>query len=631
MPTQITTFAEAELTMRFRSPFVTATLNEKMAVNTPPGVYRGFRLGTNGANDTVTIEADADYLDHAAVFQTDTGYSVTVRKTTGDFPLDLSSVVDAAEKTWVIALYGTYAVGATTAAEIRVYELSPTDEFTGASEIDELVVLGTVTIPAGGGVTIPAANITHARRTSAWENLAKEAIPWAPLIRNAGFEWSDDNAGNESVVEASLFWEREGSGASGWITDLVNVDKGNRAVSFTYDSGTPSAEMYQWQHLPVEEGQTIKLKLRKKTLQIATAGSAEMFVELSDEDGAGATSYTVTLDLSAVEGSFSTVEGSVKVPIGSGHTQLTRVGVSVSGISFGSSGLGFAVDSMQAWLEVDSVEDLDITSSRQGVLAGNKVTLLDSYDLDQGVTPRAGFFSYDSATNKVLFYDKDGNNLGLIMGQSEIDLAAGPNWLDATTNPAERVDQRLDSIITDLVANEGASRIAVDAPPFSSRWSAGDSIQTALNDIDTALTQWTGGVDLPLEAARSIQLTGVGGAGAWSYAEVGTDIPGWNGGGNSQVLIVPINAADFLEITSFYVYGSGEITARLIESSHTTRTILASDTGNMGTSIVSTVSATGIGASINPATRRYWMELYTSAAAGARDIYRITVSFGRVG
>jgi hypothetical protein len=412
MATLISTFAESDLKMRFREPFGTEGLNAKLAINTPPGTYRGFRLGTHGSSDSVTLVADPDELDHVAVYQTLTGYSLTIRTTGGDGVLDLSSLVDAAEKTWVLAVYATYSLGPATSAEIRAYELAPTDEFTVALELGELVVLGSVTIPAGGGVTIPASNITTAHRTQAWASVAKEALPWAPLLRNADFEWSDDDAGNETIEDASLYWTREVSGLNSWSTTAV-ADKGSRSIGFLYVSGTSTIEMYQHIHLPIIEGQTVRLKARKWVVSAPSAGNIEMFVETADADGTGVLVQTLPLDATTADGAFVTVEGSIQVPLGSGHTQITRIGIRTDGLSFGSAGIRVLVDSVQAWLEVKALDDLDIAASTQGVTAAHKLVLVDHSDPDQGTTPNVALLEYDSASNTVTMRSKSGEAPGL--------------------------------------------------------------------------------------------------------------------------------------------------------------------------------------------------------------------------
>jgi hypothetical protein len=368
------------------------------------------------------VVADPVATDHVAVYQAATGHSLTIRREGGDFAVDLTSLVDAAEKTWIIAVYAPYAVGFTTTGVIRAYELDPTDEFTVALEKGELVVLGKVVIPASSAAPIPSGNITAEERTFAWSSVAREVLPWAPLIRNYGFEWSDDDAGNEGNVGASLYWEREGNSDGNWITDLANVDKGSRAVTYNYSSGSPSSEMYQWLHLPIVEGQIVRLQIRKKTLQVITGGSAEVFVEMADADGGSLVVYTMPLNLVGVEAAFSTTLGSVAA--GAGLNQITRIGIRTSSITFGAAGLAFALDNMQAWLEVVSIEDLNIASSAQGSLVTNKLTLIDSYDLDQGTTPRAGYFEYDSVSDSVYFYDKAGDNLNTVLGNLTADAAS---------------------------------------------------------------------------------------------------------------------------------------------------------------------------------------------------------------
>ena len=131
MPSTLASFSDSEIRMRYREPFLTEGLDLKLAVNTPPGVYRGFRLATHASAMTVSVVGDAAFSDHAAVYQAKTGHSLTIRRTGGTFALDLTAF---ASKTVIITIFCTYALGAATVGELRVYELSPTDEFTGAAE-----------------------------------------------------------------------------------------------------------------------------------------------------------------------------------------------------------------------------------------------------------------------------------------------------------------------------------------------------------------------------------------------------------------------------------------------------------------------------------------------------------------
>ena len=184
MPTDVVTFAASETAMRFREPYTTDGLNRKFFGVVPPGVYRGFRLEVDaGLGDrTVNVAADPETNDHLAVVATSTGYGLTLRKTGGDFLIDLSSY---SSTTVIIALYSSYAVGATTSSVIRVFTQA---EFTALSSAarDEIVAIGTVVVPVSG--TIAATSISGANRDMTWMRTSPEADAWTPMVLNPDFE-----------------------------------------------------------------------------------------------------------------------------------------------------------------------------------------------------------------------------------------------------------------------------------------------------------------------------------------------------------------------------------------------------------------------------------------------------------
>ena len=122
---------------------------------------------------TVKVQADSLRDDHAAVVQTALGEAITIRRTGGDFVLDLASF---ANKTVVLALVSTYAVGKPTTAAIQAFEVTPVDEFSLAG--DEIVPIGTVDVPAA---TVPD-------RVSALEPPSTESVPRLEAKASRGAE-----------------------------------------------------------------------------------------------------------------------------------------------------------------------------------------------------------------------------------------------------------------------------------------------------------------------------------------------------------------------------------------------------------------------------------------------------------
>lgn len=349
MATQLTIFADSEITMRYKQPFLTQALNEKQAVNTPPGTYRGFRLGPNGANNTVTLSADPVALDHVVVYQTTAGSSITLRKTGGDLSLNLGALVDVVEKTWVLAVYASYTIGAATTAEIRAYELDPTDEFTIAVEVAELVVLGTVIIPASSVAALPAANITLNKRSYAWKNRAIEDTEWYPLLRNGSFDFSQDDSLND-FKHSSAYWERGvTSGDGSWRTDQSDPRTGSKGLAWVHAAASSSAFASQPVNIAVIPGQALRYKFYKKALKVSTGGTATLGFTWRNTVGGSATGTTISIDLSGVDAAYVEVEGTVLVPAGVGY--LSSIGFNNIGLNFGSAGDAYLLDDVNVWME----------------------------------------------------------------------------------------------------------------------------------------------------------------------------------------------------------------------------------------------------------------------------------------
>lgn len=408
MPTSLTSFANSEFRMRFREQYVTEGLNAKLAVNTPPGTYRGFHLATHGSNDTVTVEADASALDHVAVYQTDDAFSLTVRKSGGDYALDLASLVDVAQKTWVICIYADYAVGSTTTAEHRAYELLPTDEYTTAPEKDELVVLGTVTIGAGGGIPIPAGQISSDNRTPAWAAQAPEALTAVPVTRNGNFELG--RVGSNLSGAELPFWEIPNPMDSG-VDGVMRLDdsdpySGFLALGLTYvAAGTCTTDIVQRLNVSVYE-RLYHYRIRFKPVQVATAGSATLIFRWRDSSGGSVGSSFVSLDLTTA-GSYITIQGEGR---GSATTPiLHRVELALNGLTFASSGLALLIDEVQVWVEGGSAREQFLTRSKTQEVVDSLVLAQEISTSSAGVLIRSDETS-PSGEGSVLVERRDQNS-----------------------------------------------------------------------------------------------------------------------------------------------------------------------------------------------------------------------------
>ena len=342
--------------MAFRERYVTEGLNQKMAVNTPPGVYRGFRLQANaGTNNSVTIKADPTYLDHAAVYQTDDGFSLSVHNTGGDFNVDLTSLVDTVDVTLVIAIVADYAIGATTTATVEAYTLSPVDELTGATEENEIVILGTVVIPANSVAPIPSGNVTPDRFQPAAAAVATGARAWVPLLKNGGFEQGDETTQNDLIDRQIPHWRTYGTASMspGVATDKSDPRTGIRALALKADATfTTNKGLHQLCEYPADPGTYVHWRFFRKIVQPTTLGQIEFRISfLSEAGGEGTPLIVPIVDTgSSADADYVEVSGTTQVPApryGVKKVQFHYNGAEQSG----TPGTVVFIDDVQVWVE----------------------------------------------------------------------------------------------------------------------------------------------------------------------------------------------------------------------------------------------------------------------------------------
>jgi len=392
MATDLTTFASDEYTMRFRQPFVTAGLNEKHAVVIPPGIYRGFGLGVDGlgGDRTVELTLDTAAADMVAVYQTETGYSLTIRYTSGAILLSLTAYDS---ETVVLAIYATYALGATTEAWVRAYTEA---EYNGATEKDELVVIGTVDVPAAGN-PIDASMLAYEYRTMAWANQAPEALMWAPLVKNSAFEVSD--AVSTPYDWAAHPWEaRVVSGTATFGPSTTDPNSSPRCMELDYTSGSVIFLLSQTLGVLVEEGQRYRINIAKKMVQAATAGNLYVYIFYRDSLGdlVGPWGY-VECDVSA-DSAYEELEHILTIPSGYDIREVFMVRVQGDSLEFAASGPAIRLDDLQVWLETSLSDPYPFGDAQRAQLASSIVLY------DAGSTG-----DYSDLGDRILVKEEGGN------------------------------------------------------------------------------------------------------------------------------------------------------------------------------------------------------------------------------
>jgi len=351
--TDVTTFLSTETAVRYREPYASDALNRRAAVVTPWGVHRGFKLGVDsGVGDrTVNVEADSVTNDHVAVYQSATGHSLVVRRTTGDFLIDLSGY---ASVTVYVTVYVSYSLGATTSATIRVYTEA---EFAVAPEASEAVVLGKVTVPASGAIAATA--IWGHERRMAWMSRTSEQVAWVPLLRNSDFGWLNETVGGDNNQFGALFWEKRKTSlfdTFAWIVSSTDPSVGTYHIAADYGSGTSSGYLRQYLGVPVTPGQRLRVRFSKRVVLAAVTGTCQLEIQCTDDTGtdiALTAATTISIDISATDSAYETFDEIREIPANATH--LASVGVSVTGVSFGAAGEAIRLDDIQAWLEASAL------------------------------------------------------------------------------------------------------------------------------------------------------------------------------------------------------------------------------------------------------------------------------------
>lgn len=426
----------SNIKVRWREQYGSSALNKKFAGIIPAGIYRGFNLSTSGSNNTVTVAPDATFLDHLAVYETSDGWSLTFRNpdnTTYTLALTDASLLS---QTVIITLFLDYQEGVVTSAQFIAYTLSEYNALSAALR-GELIVLGTVVNPAAGNLII-SSSITSDRRTMA--SLSPRVLLWKPLLVNSAFERSPNNHPITGLeVEGWAF-------TNSWETDSTAPDTGTRCVQFNAPSASTFSESFkQLIGTNVVAGQRIKVKIRKKVVGAASAGTGAIIVGYTKTDGGTATELASSFVINGTDGSYQTVESTLVAP--SGALTLTYVGIRLTSAVYGSSGVKLRIDNITALLEPVSVDDMfTIQDSRWKTPSATALLLEDATSATYGDIGAAIYFKKSLPTStegEVIIGRKDlagtGNSPALSLPGRVVNLGSA-----SIANEADALTPRID-------------------------------------------------------------------------------------------------------------------------------------------------------------------------------------------
>jgi hypothetical protein len=453
MPTLLNQFVDSEIKVRFKEPFLTAGLDQKQARVQPRGTYRGFRLATGPAMN-VTLVAETASNQHVAVYETADGYSLRIART-GNYNLNLTAL---ASKTVVLAIFADYTLNSNTRAEVRAYELSPVDEFTGAAERSELVVLGTVVVPAAGLIT----DFDYTYRTFAWEDQAQDSREWVQFIENGGFEMAlvapiTPAAGDVTIDEAVPGWDTHssiGMGLAGGITaEISSAQYHTGRNSFHLHMSGLAGQLAFLRYAGVAQvrpGQLVKASVWVKGIKLnpgptAAPGILGLYLAFLKADGTSAgTSFVSTPSLT---GDFGWIElfDIITAPALSVAVNFLLIYDDNNHNSTGD----LYFDDARMWLEVDPVSQ-DSVGQEELNQGSKRLEVLDILPRPQGLSlattiarmVRLRGAGYSAGVTKLLMSCRDTATyfaLRLLHGGLQVDrdiLGLGADFIGAAADGA---------------------------------------------------------------------------------------------------------------------------------------------------------------------------------------------------
>jgi hypothetical protein len=326
MPTSGYAFTSSQISVRFRAPYITSSINQQYRGIVAAGVYEGFDPATSVNPLGLDLNVGSAGRSSAVVASSlDPEAHITVHLDS-DLEVDLSAY---ASKTVAVAILGSYAFPAETSATVFIYDLSTETPPTAAC------VLAEVDVPASG--TIPAANIRLTRRSLPWDSRGRDATPMVSALRNGSPLLAPSATGIPD------FWEQEDAATEVVFdsTDAQTAPSGFnlsfRASKVASGAGSVTGALVQKIGLPIPAGRRVRLKAAYWPVVAPSSGTPVIRAVFSDFAGVLTTTTELTLDGTTL-GAWETYETFVTLELGTAPTVLKELRVDVTGVSYTVAG-----------------------------------------------------------------------------------------------------------------------------------------------------------------------------------------------------------------------------------------------------------------------------------------------------
>ena len=551
MPTSGYVFTNQEITVRFRAPYISESLNQQFRGIVPAGVYEGFNPQVSGTPLHIDLATDPSGRSSAvSVSDLNTTTSVSVHLT-GVVDLDLSAY---ASQTVAVCIDLSYAFPADTTGTINVYDLG-TEAIPATS-----CVLAKVVVPAAG--LIPAANISLDDRSFPFLARGRDATPLVSVVRNGAPYLTHD------LVGLPDFWDSASLTAMTYIaSNAVLAPSGFnltfRARKNAAGLGNVSGILSQKIGLPIPTNRRLRLTVAFRPTVVPSVGNPVLSATITDAAGVTITTVTLQLD-SAVVGVWETYSTIVQLPdVTTTAAVVKEVFVQCSAVSYTTVGVNapiFDIADVDLQLEqhgpaTDAIPEISGESHHTKVrLYEDAFPGAEYADLTYGSgetvlsssVPGAGH-TFRVEGNEIVEQDLTvigSTNIGIVFASS-LDapapvnsgpIAIGPvNATEVTLGRATKNVRVVDTLLVNTVLNPFSAKVSIDGglyqtggrisldagvSPLYMQTSSGDvTIEAATTGYVEVITD-TGPITIQSASGRADML-GAAGVVLWS----GTALP----------------------------------------------------------------------------------------------------------
>jgi hypothetical protein len=406
LATTVYSFAEGDLKLRYREPYLSDSLNTKFQRIVAAGVYAGFIPSVTGAPALgITLLPDSYGSAAVATSSANPHFQVSIHVPT-TLSVDLTT---SANKTVALVLEASFNRPSVSSATLKAYDLTA-----GETVPSYAITLCRVVVPAAGA--IPAGNVTLTGRTLPWETRGRDAVPFVDIVKNGTFHFF--TSGQTNDLPAPYWKLAAGTGTLAVVNTIGPEGVNDNVLVATAVAGANTTKVSQPATISVTPASMrVRVKAQYQQVVALATGNAAIKVYFRNANNPASVTDTVTLPLTMpVSGSLGTwysVETLVTVAATSSDAKyLASVEIDFNGSTWASTGAAFRVTNVSVAVE-QGTKATDLLLENTTDLRATSLRIVDV-----ALTgPNAGYALayYTDSTNTLSFSDETGGAVCVVL------------------------------------------------------------------------------------------------------------------------------------------------------------------------------------------------------------------------